>query len=529
MIKLLFTLLASILLWSSVAKAQESFQHKIELKAIEKNNLPGLHSYSFAQHEGLWLIIGGREDGIHARQPFASFASSANNTNIYVIDVENDEVWSSSVTGLNASLNEQLQSTNMNFIQVEDTLYIIGGYGYSSTDLDHKTHPFLTTVNVSGLINAVQQGQSITNYFKQLESEDFAVTGGQLGYVDGTFYLVGGHRFDGRYNPHGPNHGPGFEQEYTDAYYSFNINNAGSAPVVSNWNTTTSQAHLHRRDYNLIPQQYSNGFGYAISSGVFQIGVDEPFLYPVEITTGGYTPISTFNQYLSNYHSAHSSLYDADLDEHYHFFFGGISQYYYDGDEMIQDDAVPFVKTISMLKRSSDGSYTEYNLDIEMPGLQGASAEFIVNPNLPLVNDELIDFSNIAEDSILLGHVYGGINSPMRHAFSTNQTSSTSADEGVYEVWIYRDVPTGAKEINGQNPYSLNAYPNPTDGEIEIKLNRTHEHAYYMLANLQGQIVKQGRMNADGYLNLSSLEKGTYILTLTIDSRYFLNETIILK
>ena len=98
-----------------------------------------------------------------------------------------------------------------------------------------------------------------------------------------------------------------------------------------------------------------------------------------------------FNQYLSNYHSAKVSLYDGIDNKMHNLFFGGISRYYYNGTTLIQDDNVPFVKTISRTtRRLSNGDLSEYKLDVEMPNLKGAGAEFIPNKNLPHYSNEVI-------------------------------------------------------------------------------------------------------------------------------------------
>ena len=112
---------------------QSNFNYEISLVPVSVPEFPGIHSYAFAQHEGKWLIIGGRKDGLHARQPFNAFPASENNTEIYVLDIASTQFWSSSVDALPASIREQLQSTNMNFHQEQDTLYIIGGYGFSES------------------------------------------------------------------------------------------------------------------------------------------------------------------------------------------------------------------------------------------------------------------------------------------------------------------------------------------------------------------------------------------------------------
>lgn len=158
----------------------------------------GLHSFAFAQFDGKWLLIGGRTDGLHGRRPFEAFLEKDNNTSIVVIDPKTKESWISTVNNLPSALTEQLQSTNMQFIQQEKTLYLIGGYGYSKTRRDHLTHDKLTAVKVDGLISAVRNGKSIGSYFRQISGETFAVAGGQIGRIGDTFYMVGGQKFDGR-------------------------------------------------------------------------------------------------------------------------------------------------------------------------------------------------------------------------------------------------------------------------------------------------------------------------------------------
>jgi len=262
---------------SSFAISQTTFDYQVQLNPITIPNFPGIHSYAFAQHNGKWLIIGGRVDGIHARQPFNAFPASSNNTNIYVVDIATNQFWSASVNSLTT----------------------VGGYAFSATANDHITFNKMTSVDVPNLINAVINGTSIASNFKQMTDENLAVNGGHLAKISNTFYLVGGHRFDGRYNPM---NNPTFRQTYTNSIKKFQIDNSGSQLSISNYQVVTDAVHLHRRDYNLLPQVFPNGeLGYTISSGVFQINVDLPFLYPVDIKETGYFPQTTFNQYLSNY------------------------------------------------------------------------------------------------------------------------------------------------------------------------------------------------------------------------------------
>jgi hypothetical protein len=522
-----------LLLTSSLLSAQSTFNYIVELEPLNVPGLPGLHSYAFAQDNGKWLMIGGRLDGLHARQPFNAFPASQNNAELFVIDVNNTQFWTAPLSVLPVSIREQLQSTNMNFHQSGDTLYLIGGYAFSATANDHITFPNLTTIQVSSVIDAVVNGTSYTSYFKQITDNNFAVTGGQLGYLNGTFYLVGGQRFDGRYNPMG---NPTFTQQYTDEIRKFTIDNSGAQLSYANYSTVNDPVHLHRRDYNLLPQIFPDGTpGFTISSGVFQQGVDLPFLYPVDITPNGYTPQTTFSQYLSNYHSAKACLYDSVENRMHNLFFGGISQYYYQNGNLIQDNEVPFVKTISRLTRSADSTLQEYQLPVEMPALKGAGAEFILNRNLPFYDNlEIIKLNQIQQDTVLIGHIYGGILSPSLNPFTNNQTNTTSADNSIYAVKLIRDTSTGSFLIDGANPYSISIYPNPADTHffVEYELEKPVSVRYYV-SGTNGELIGQGEVLKKqigvNKLKLSipaGTPRQTLFVTFEFDGRHYVNSKV---
>lgn len=529
--KLLYFLLAALI--SCGASAQNDFDYTLRLVPVDVPGFPGLHSYAFAQHHGKWLLIGGRTEGIHARQPWASFPEAANNTDLMVIDVESLETWTASVETLPTGLREQLQSTNMNFFQDADTLYVIGGYAYAESIDDHVTFPNLTTVVVSGLIEAIINSEPIQPFFKQASDDVFAVTGGQLGKIDDIFYLVGGQRFDGRYNPM---NNPTFEQEYTNQIRKFTIDNSGTAPLISNYEAITDPVHLRRRDYNLLPQVFEDGIlGYTISSGVFQINYDLPFLYPVEIRPDGYTPVTGFNQYLSNYHGAKVSLYDGRLNQMHSLFFGGISQYYYQGDEIIQDNLVPFVQTISRLTRSAEGTWHEYRFPFDMPYFQGASAEFIPNLDLPHFSNEVIKLNEIDHDTIQIGHIVGGIFSPLANPFSSNQTGQTEADYSIFEVLLIRDASTNMLPVNGLNPFEVEVFPQPAKKQFNIRYDLSQPGiTEYFISSSNGQILSKGFFsNQVGGINTQTLSieetPGLYFITLIFKHKFFVTKKILIK
>jgi len=478
---------------SGIAYSQGNFNYTVELQPYTIPGLPGIQSYAWAVHEGKWLIMGGRKDGLHARQPFNAFPQAQNNTDIYVIDIQSQQYWTASVNTLAVDLKEQLQATNMNFFQDADTLYFIGGYAYSPTVNDHITFDGLITISVSALIDDIITGSPIQGNFGIIHDSVFAVTGGRLGKIGDTLMLAGGHRFDGRYNAMGM---PTYTQQYTNQVRKFTVSNAGNQPVIANYATQTDPVHLRRRDYNLLPYIFENGdYGYLISSGVFQQGIDQPFLYPVEIRESGYQPVPGFNQYLSHYHSAFASLYDSLTNEMHTLFFGGMSRYFYQNGVLTEDSLVPFTRTISRLSRDNAGVLTEYKLQPEMPVFHGASAEFIPNPELPYEHHDILRLDQITADTILIGHIFGGLYSPTLNPFTFNQTNTTTASSVIYAVKLIHGNANGSEKLDGCNPYTFRLYPNPASGKVHLVFGTVKpQEVQYCLTNAAGQILDQGKI-----------------------------------
>ncbi|MDP4826549.1 MAG: hypothetical protein NWR73_02615, partial [Flavobacteriales bacterium] len=115
------------------------------------DNLGGLQAFAFGQSGGKWLIVGGRLDGLHRRQPFAAFDIAGNNNQLIVIDPVSQQKWTATTTSLSIALQEQLSSTNMEFHQDGEYLYIIGGYGYNVASSSRKTFDNLTAIHVGNV------------------------------------------------------------------------------------------------------------------------------------------------------------------------------------------------------------------------------------------------------------------------------------------------------------------------------------------------------------------------------------------
>ncbi|TXE16756.1 T9SS type A sorting domain-containing protein [Psychroserpens burtonensis] len=521
MIKINFILLLLGLFITNEIVAQDQFTVQIEPLVI--TNAPNIHSFSWGKTtDGKWVVLGGRIDGLHQRQPFVSFLENDNNKSVYIIDPVTNQTWSTSISVLQTSLFEQLQATNQEFHQRGNTLYIMGGYGFSASQNDHITYDKLTAVDVDGLANAVINNTSIVSFFRQISNTNLAVTGGHLGLLNNVFYLCGGQYFEGRYNPMGPNNGPGFIQNYTDEIRTFDISDNGTTLSIVNYSAQNDTDNLHRRDYNMAPQIFPDGTaGFTMFSGVFQHTANLPWLNTVDVTASGYMVNNTFNQYLSQYHSAKIPVYDTSNNVMHTLFFGGLSQYKLDTNgNLIQDDNVPFVKTISKVSRFGDGSMVESSLGIEMPTFLGTGAEFIqLNNNLNYLTNEIVDLNNLEEGITLVGYIFGGIESTQENIFFTNDGTQSSASNLAFKVFINKSsLSVDEVILNPNNIYNLKVYPNPSSGvfSVEVFIPNTKistlEVYDFLGKKVKSIVIEKSTGLKTVPLDLSKMSTGEYLL-----------------
>lgn len=425
-----------LLLLTISISAQEKYPFKITLEPVIPEGFTGLQSYAWAKNGDMILLVGGRTDGLHRRQPFAAFTKTYNNTELIVWDMKSNKVWKKNIQTLPASISEQLQSSNMEFYQQDDQLIVIGGYGYSETKREHITYPSVISINVNDIIQSIVNNKSIEPYILQLSDERMAVTGGRLAKLKNVYYLVGGQRFDGRYNPHGPDHGPGFSQQYTNQIRKFNLEINRGKLSIQNYSAITDSLLLHRRDYNLIAQINEKGNSLlTIFSGVFQYEKEIPFTTLIDINESGHSEVPDFNQQFSHYHTATLPVYSKVNKKMYNVFFGGIAQYSKgENSEVVKDDNIPFVKSISVVERNS-GKTKEYVMPDPMPGYFGAAAEFISVSNKLFIEKNILDFDKI-KGKQLVGYIIGGIDSRAPNVFWSNDSDASRASPVIWEVHI---------------------------------------------------------------------------------------------
>ena len=450
------------------SEAQE-FPYTVVLNPVYSSPDIALQSYAYGVWENRVLLIGGRKDGLHQRQPFASFAADGMPSNISILDLNNYTSTPVEFDIIDVQLAEQFSSTNIEFYQTDSILWLVGGYGYSNTSQDHVTYPMLTAINLKTFFEAQDNGTFAFESFDFITDERFAVTGGSLKKLNDVFYLASGHRFDGRYNPM---NNPTFTQTYTEKVSRF-IPTLTANGIQVDWLPEFSDpALLHRRDLNVLEGIDANGdMNFTLFSGVFQQVADLPFTNCVEVNSTGIAEVPEFQHLLNQYHSGHISLYDAQSQKQHYLFLGGISEYYYEGDVLTQNIDVPFTKNIACVTRNANNQWVEELNPSVMPGFLGSSSEIILNENLPMISGEIIDLNSAWNGSeILLGHLLGGIRSTAQNIFWVNNGTQSAPNDTLYEVWLVpNSIDVASAHALPKNVFTI--YPNPTSGKFRIEFS----------------------------------------------------------
>lgn len=516
-------ILAFFTILHSGTYAQVSAIPGISIVPADIKGLPALQSFVIGVHEGEWLLIGGRTDGLHQRQPFAAFAPEDNNTAISVINPVSGLVWTYDLFTLPSALQEQLQSTNLQFCQQGKQLIITGGYGYSHSRKEHTTFDGLVVVDIPACIEAVKSHKGLSKTIHYIHDSRMAVTGGQLAWLNGYYYLVGGQKFEGSYNPLGPDHGPGFVQKYTNGIRKFKLINENDSLKIKDYSEIIDTAQLHRRDYNMLPQIFPDGSkGFTVFSGVFQYKADLPWLNTVNISETSYEVVPVFEQKLAQYHCAKTAMFDLIRMTSYNIFFGGISRFYMDENGKLQDDHdVPFVKTISMVIRDSKGQLAEYAIG-NMPDYLGASAEFIPSPGYEkIAGTDILSYNPSTADSIFLGYIFGGIRSTADKVFWINTGEESFASNRIYKVWLHPKSTKAIQPISAAYDYFRPmVYPDETFANYIIEFNAGSEETISAdIRDSQGNVVVQQSMKAkkganNMHIPIGNLPEGNYIISI---------------
>lgn len=514
---------------NSPANVIDPWDIHIEFEPILGETAPGLHSFAYTTYGSKWVFIGGRTNGMHGQNSNSNFEMEFANSNIVVLDTVDWQWSSASLSQLPLPVADPLRSTNMQYWADSTTLYMIGGYGWDSTLSAYTTYPTLSAIDVPGLITAVEMGDSIYPHIRQYSDTNLAVCGGELIKMDSLYYLIMGHKFEGRYST------PAqmlFTQRYTNAIRHFTIVDDGDTLYIANFDELVDTNNFHRRDLNAVRLDYGDTSKIAVLGGVFQKDHNLPFTRTVLFDgQSAYTEADTFyTQRFNQYTNAHILIKGNDYwgsggnNAYGIIMLGGMGTYNYDPFSYTKyDSLVPFSQTISMVKINqqqalgdADGYIGPYSLGL-MPGYLGSNAVFIKGggftptSNGAILMEELPDFE--PDPRKFVGYLFGGI----RGTAANNAVSS--ANDTIYRIY-YRCL-SGAS-INELPGISLkNIYPNPGNGTATLALTldkpQKIKATLYNINGIEVQPIYNGSLSSGAQnipVNAAGLPSGIYLVKI---------------
>ena len=495
----------------------QTYPYTIELESVTITGAPALHSFAYAQSGGKWLFIAGKTNGMHTfSNVLPNFPAQYLNKYIYVVDPVSGQTWYRSIyQDLPISTADPLRSVNPQFSQSGNYLYMTGGYGLDSLLDSMVTFPKITSINVSGIMNAVINNQSIAPYVIQQTDTRFQIAGGELENLNGYFYLTGGQDFEGEYRDPPTS---SFIQRYTNRLFRFNLNTTSSISIT-NFTEYQDTVNLHRRDMNVVPVKNNLGTSLSLYGGVFQKGAKLPFLNPVTISPAGTATVdNTFQQQFSQYNCPVMSVYDSVNNKMHNTFFGGISLYYFDqtSNSIKIDTLVPFIKDISTITKNSAGTSASYLMPIKFTEYLGANGEFLLSPTVPQYSGDIINLFALPGRT-MVGYIFGGIKALLPNS------SPTSASNRIFKVYI-TNTSVGIKPINSSVPEKFDLsqnFPNPFNPTTKISFALTGSgFTSLKIYDIMGREVKtlvNENLGAGTYqieFNASEFSSGIYFYKL---------------
>lgn len=437
---------------SSISLDDSTLPFTVHLERVDTGRvLPTLQSFASGTVDGLWVIIGGRTNGLHSftNDPVKNFPPAAQNRRVWVIDPANWRTWSRPLSDsrLSLRLQQALSSTATESAQSGDTLYVVGGYGFLRAKKNFITFPNLTSIDLRKMVAWVKRESGAVypaQFVRTTTDPALRVTGGELTIMYGKRAILAfGQTFTGGYG--GPH-----SQVYTGQVRNFTIDettrgisirNVERKPLNPNYND------FRRRDYNLLPIiDIVNGErtnAAVAQSGVFTL-TNGVWTVPVEIDRNGLPTMadptlpSTFKQGMNSYNTASFTLFDTLRDTNYMMQFGGISYEFASPSGIKANAMIPFINDATTVIRRADGTYRQVLLGdaryppiIDKAGKRlhfGAEASVFFDPLTPRIGNGLVDLRGLLAQygtgDKTIGYIFGGI-----AADAPNDGNSTASNE----------------------------------------------------------------------------------------------------
>lgn len=499
------------------AGADVPFRLTLERMTIRDRSgqeLPGLHSVAHVVYGSKLVIVGGRTNGMHlfTQQRRAgliwSFPPAMANDRVYVVDLKTLTLdGSAPVTALPSAIALQLQATNAQSFSKDGWFYVVGGYGVTEDGKSMRTFDQVVAIELKALIDAVRTGRKLDVDFARQhihvgDHPALAVTGGGVTQLGGKTLLVFGQMFNGLYTTDGSV----AQQEYSqavrvvelklsdkavDGIRGIDVTYAGKCPdPPATEEQPLPDGPYHRRDFTLARVLSPNGVPrIAVYGGVFKGGRMEGYVNPVYLTPGANAncAIGGFalgedtgsSQWLGQYDGAVIPIYNRDSGGRtgaiFTTFFGGISQYYWDGSSLRRDpqdfskdppvDGLPFINSISTLRVTADRSDDFLHVNERFPPVRqeprcgglgpapylGTNSFFVMADGMesgPAVDNGVFLLDRLpSTQPTVIGYIFGGIASTLPYP-----GKATCASNVVYRVTLDRRLPTRTVKLEPPRP-----------------------------------------------------------------------------
>lgn len=221
-------------------------------------------------------------------------------------------------------------------------------------------------------------------------------------------------------------------------------------------------------------------------------------------------------------------IYNASQQKVEHYFFGGIAQYYDSLGIMVQNNNVPFVKTIACVTQSANGQWQESLVPQLLPGYLGAGAELLPAHGMAELNNGIIQLTTeqLSMDSVLVGYIYGGISSSEKNVFWSNSILSTAANVWM-AVYYYPGLSNTVLNLHSVNGLKWHVYPNPFNNKVIVQFYSMDAQPVQLTwRDLKGSIIEQTLLdnvqlgkNEFVYENKANWLGGTYFLTIDVNGQ----------
>lgn len=440
---------------SNVSLDTSGLPYEVTLKRTTfKDTPPTLQSFAVGNYDGLWILIGGRTNGLHdfSNDPLKNFPPSDQNRKIWVIDPEKGKVWSRRLNDSKLDQNQidELSATATESVQIDNTLFVVGGYGFFEKVDDFRTFSSMTVFNVKDLVDWVRKDTKtdLSKLMASVHDDVLRVTGGNLAVIDDRFILAFGQNFKGGYGA------DDVKQVYTGQVRSFKVEADGKVLKIRDVRrspSTPDRTDYRRRDYNMLPFIDTSGGknkdALTAYAGVFT-KTNGVYTVPVEIDAKGRPSMAdpdasgTFKQAMNGYNAANLAIFDSKSGESHALFFGGISYVTYNdkADKFKEDASIPFTNDVTAIVRKPNGKYKQYLLT-QFPRVSGpdvgkyrfgAEAAVFLKPSVPVTDNGMVDLKalkkQVGKGKTHIGWIFGGI------AAEKPNNGATVASNEVFEI-----------------------------------------------------------------------------------------------